>query len=76
MKNRLLSTVAVKKLFKKSGCKRISRKAYLELQKNIEEYARVIGKLAVKNALYEGRKTVRENDIKEAIKEIEESKEL
>lgn len=72
MKKRLLSLSAIKKILRKAGSERISRKACLELQKNVEEYAIIIGKLAVRNALYEGRKSIKDRDIKEALKEIRE----
>ena len=72
MKNRILSFVAIKRLFKKLGGK-IGFAGFLELQKNIEENLIEIGKLAIKNASYEGRRVVKEEDIKEALKEIKES---
>lgn len=72
MKNKFLSVAAVKRLFKKLGGKSAGKKACLELQNKIESYAVLIGKLAIKNALYEGRTSVKDKDIKEAIRELEE----
>lgn len=70
-KNKFLSVASIKRLFKKLGGKSVSKEAVLELEKYILKNAEIIGKIAIKNALYEGRKSVKAKDIKEAIKEIE-----
>ena len=72
MKNKFLSIASVKRLFKKLGGKSISREAYLELQKYLLEHAEIIGRIAIKNAEYEGRTSIKERDIKEALKDIKE----
>lgn len=70
MQNKFLSTASIKRLFKKLGGKSISRKACLDFQKHMYQNAEIIGKIAIKNALYEGRKSVKERDINEAISDI------
>ena len=75
MKDKFLSLAAIKRIFKKFKGK-IGLKGGLEFQKNIKDYAELVAKVAVKNALYEGRGIAKENDIKEAIKELEGRKEL
>lgn len=72
MRNKFLSTSAIKRILKKIDNVRVSNGACLELKKYLEFQAIIIGKIAIKNALYEGRKSVKDRDIKEAIKEIEE----
>lgn len=53
-----------KRIFKKTGAKRISENAQIKAGKLIEEYSFKIAKQAIKNAEYFGRKTIREEDIK------------
>jgi len=71
--DKFLSLATVKKIFKKFGG-RIGLNGYLELQKNTKNYAELVAKLAVKNALYEGRRIVKDSNIKEALEELKETR--
>ncbi len=68
----MISSESIKKLLKKAGAKRISKNACLEARKFLEKQILLIGKLAERNAVYSGRITLRKEDIKKAIEEIEE----
>ena len=61
----LISKNSAKKILKKAGAKRSSKSAEIKLAKLIEEYGLKKAHLAVKNAQYFGRKTIKEEDIKE-----------
>jgi len=56
-----------KRILKKMGAKRISKSAQIELAKSIEEYSFKLAKLAIKNAEYLGRSTVKKEDVKKDI---------
>ncbi|MCW4050651.1 MAG: NFYB/HAP3 family transcription factor subunit [Candidatus Bathyarchaeota archaeon] len=56
----------VRRLLKKAGDLRISPEAAIELRAVIGDYGSTIAKLAVENAVSDGRKTVLERDIKAA----------
>ena len=53
---------------KKAGALRISENAVKKLKALTEDYALIIARKAVKNAQYSGRKSVKSEDIEEAIK--------
>ena len=67
---KFLSLAAAKRLFRRLNG-RIGLNGYLEFEKVVENYAKSIAKLAIKNAIYEGRKSVKGKDAREALKEIE-----
>jgi len=54
-----------KRILEKAGAKRVSKDAQKEIIKIIENYGINVAKLAVKNAEYFGRKTVKKEDFKE-----------
>jgi histone H3/H4 len=61
----------IRRLLKKAGDLRISPEAAEEMRRMIGEYGSELARLAVSNALIEGRKTVLERDIKVAAVRIE-----
>ena len=65
-----ISTAAVHRLIKKSGAGRIGDDAAEELRKVMEEDAIRVGKGALELAKHAGRKTVRAEDIRLAVKRI------
>ena len=54
---------------KKAGALRISGNAVKKLKALTEDYALIIAKKAAKNAQYSGRKSIRSEDVEEAVKE-------
>ena len=67
----MFSDSSIKKILKKAGALRISKIAIKKFKELIEKDALVIAKKSVKNAEYSGRKSVKAEDVKEAIKKIE-----
>jgi len=65
----VLSSPPVERLIRRGGAERVSKAAAKELAKFLEEYAVDISKRALEFAYTENRKTVREEDIRKAIKE-------
>ena len=65
MKEHIFSGNSIKRLLKKEGAKAISNAAAHKMIDLIENYAKEIGKRAIKNAFYSGRKTVKEEDVEE-----------
>lgn len=63
-----LPLAAMEKLLKKSGAPRVSEGAKEALRDVLETYAENISKYAVKIALHSKRKTIKEGDIKIALK--------
>ena len=63
-----ISTAAVHRLIKKGGAGRIGDDAAEELRKVVEEVAVRVGKEALELATHAGRKTVRAEDIRLAVK--------
>ena len=70
MEKKILSLATARRLFRKlrGG---IGLNGYSEFEKTLESYAEIVAKLAIKNASYEGRKVVKNKDVKEALKELE-----
>jgi DNA-binding protein len=66
-----ISTAAVHRLIKKGGAGRIGDDAAEELRKVMEETAIRVGKEALELATHAGRKTVRAEDIRLAVKRIQ-----
>ena len=67
----MFSDSSIKKILKKAGALRISKDAIKKLKELIKDYGLTIARKAVKNAEYSGRKSVRAEDIKEAIRSEE-----
>ena len=66
-----ISTAAVHRLIKKGGAGRIGDDAAEELRKVMEEFAIRVGKEALELAKHAGRKTVRAEEIRLAVKRIQ-----
>lgn len=67
----MISDSSIKKILKKAGALRISKNSVKKLKELIEDYALTIAKKAIKNAEYSGRKSVKSEDIEEALKSEE-----
>ncbi|HIH72293.1 MAG: Archaeal histone A [Thermococcales archaeon 44_46] len=63
-----LPIAPIDRLIRKAGAERVSEEAAKILAKYLEEYAVELGKKAVEFARHAGRKTVKAEDIKLAIK--------
>ena len=59
----MISKNLMKKILKKAGAERTSKKAQIKLAKLIEDYALKVSRLAVSKAGYFGRKTVKAEDL-------------
>lgn len=68
---KLISLKSIERLFKIVSAERISKKAKIALKEFLEEKGKEIATLAIRNAVHFGRKEIKENDIGEAIKELE-----
>ncbi len=66
-----ISTAAIHRLIKKGGAGRIGDDAAEELRKVMEEVAVRVGKEALELAKHAGRKTVRAEDIRLAVKRVQ-----
>lgn len=69
-KARELPLAPIERILRKAGAQRISEDAKLELVKIVEGYAMKLGKVASNLAKNAGRKTVKEEDVKEALKHV------
>lgn len=65
-----LPLAPVERILKRAGAQRVSESAKVEMVKAIEEMAMKIAKRAYEIASSAGRKTIREEDIKQAAQEI------
>ena len=63
-----LALAAMDRLIRKVGAHRVSDSAKIALRDLLEEYAEEIGRKAVKLAKHGGRKTIKAEDIKLALK--------
>ena len=70
MNKKILPLAAMEKLLKKQGATRVSDSAKVALKDVLEEYAEEIALKAIKFAAHAGRKTIKAEDIKLAIKEV------
>ena len=70
MKERLIPLAAMEKIMRQAGAGRVSDDAKSALKSVIEETADEISKRAIKFAIHAGRKTVKAEDIKLAMKEF------
>ena len=68
MSEKILALAAMEKLLKKEGAKRVSDSAKIALAESLEEYAEQLSLKAIKFAAHAGRKTVKSEDIKLAVK--------
>lgn len=66
---RLLPLAAMEKILKQCGADRVSDKAKVAMKNAIEEVAEEIGTRAVQYTKHAGRTTVKDRDIKLAVKE-------
>lgn len=64
----MFSDNSIKKILKKAGALKVSKKAIKKFKNVINENSLKIARMVVKNAQYSGRKIVKAEDIKEVIK--------
>ena len=64
----MFSDNSIKKILKKAGAQRLSQKAIKKLKAIIENYSLAIARKSVKNAENSGRKSVKIEDIEEAMR--------
>ncbi len=69
MSDKLLPLAAMEKLLKQGGAERVSDKAKAALKQVLEDIANDISSKAIKLANHAGRKTIKAEDIKLAVKE-------
>lgn len=65
---RLIPLAAMEHIIKSSGAERVADDAKVALKEVLEDHARLVSKAAVELALHAGRKTVKAEDIKLAVK--------
>lgn len=63
-----LSLATMERILKENGAERVSKDAKVALAKILEEQCASIAKLALRYALFSGRKTITAQDIKLALK--------
>ena len=68
MTEKLLPLAAMEKLLKQGGAERVSDKAKVALKNTLEEIAHEIAVKAIKLSAHAGRKTIKSEDIKLAVK--------
>ena len=69
MTEKLIPLAAMEKILKQGGADRVSEKAKAALKNAIEDIANGIAAKAIKLAAHAGRKTIKSEDIKLAVKE-------
>lgn len=65
-----MSTAAIHRLIEKAGAERVGDDAVEELRKVLEDLAVKIGKEAIELASHAGRKTIKGEDIRLAVKRV------
>lgn len=70
MAERLIPLAAMEKIIKQAGAERVSEDAKVALKEIIEQKAEEVSQRATKFALHAGRKTVKSQDVKLAIREF------
>lgn len=66
---KIIPLAAMEKLLKKAGAPRVSEDAKSAMKEVLEDYGERIGQKAIRIANHAGRKTVKEADIKLAMRE-------
>ena len=69
MSDKFLPLAAMEKILKQWGAERVSDKAKVALKNTIEDIANEIAVKSIKLAVHAGRKTVKAEDIKLAVKD-------
>ncbi len=69
MSDKFLPLAAMEKILKQGGAERVSDKAKVALKNVIEDIAHEIATKSIKLAIHAGRKTVKAEDIKLAVKD-------
>ena len=69
MSDKFLPLAAMEKILKQGGAERVSEKAKVALKNALEEIANEIAVKSIKLAVHAGRKTVKSEDIKLAVKD-------
>ena len=69
MSDKFLPLAAMEKILKQGGAERVSEKAKVALKNAIEEIANEIAVKAIKLSAHAGRKTIKSEDIKLAVKD-------
>ena len=69
MSDKFLPLAAMEKILKQGGAERVSDKAKVALKNTIEDIANEIAVKSIKLAVHAGRKTVKAEDIKLAVKD-------
>ena len=69
MSDKFLPLAAMEKILKQGGAERVSEKAKVALKNALEEIASEIAVKSIKLAVHAGRKTVKSEDIKLAVKD-------
>ena len=69
MSDKFLPLAAMEKLLKQGGAERVSDKAKVALKNALEDIAHEIATKSIKLAIHAGRKTIKAEDIKLAVKD-------
>ena len=69
MSDKFLPLAAMEKILKQGGSERVSDKAKVALKNALEDIANEIAAKSIKLAVHAGRKTIKAEDIKLAVKE-------
>ena len=69
MSDKFLPLAAMEKILKQGGAERVSDKSKVALKNALEEIANEIAVKSIKLAIHAGRKTVKSEDIKLAVKD-------